>query len=207
MRLGKWFEGVHSIDLHDLTLSDAGSWSVQVKALFALALGVMLLSGGYFLVVQPSLNRLEAHRDIETTLMTELVGRSQQAANLKTYGEQVSELETLLGSRVGQLPLESEVSGLLEDISRLGLAAGLVFENIQWLPEVMQPFYMELPLQITVVGDYHDFGVFASGVAGLPRIVTLHDFAIETLELVADGKLRMNLQARIYRSRERSLTP
>lgn len=207
MRLGKWFEGVHSIDWHDLALSEAGSWSVQVKALFALAFAVALLSAGYFLVVQQSLSRLEAHRDVETTLMAELVGRSQQAVNLKTYGEQVSELEALLGSQLSQLPVEREVPGLLEDISRLGLASGLVFEQIQWLPEVMHPFYIELPLHITVVGEYHDFGVFASGVAGLPRIVTLHDFAIETLEPVADGKLRMNLQARTYRSRDRSLTP
>jgi type IV pilus assembly protein PilO len=104
-----------------------------------------------------------------------------------------------------QLPSDTEVSGLLEDITRTGLGSGLEFEEIKLMPEVTQPFYIELPIQITVTGAYHDLATFVSGVAGLPRIVTLHDFNIESVAPGSGSKLRMNILARTYRYNDKGL--
>ncbi|MNP37430.1 Pilus assembly protein, PilO [compost metagenome] len=98
-----------------------------------------------------------------------------------------------------QLPSDTEVPGLLEDITRAGLDSGLEFEEIKLLPEVSRPFYIELPIQITVTGGYHDLAMFVSGVARLPRIVTLHDFELAPVNPEGGAKLRMSIQARTYR--------
>jgi type IV pilus assembly protein PilO len=104
-----------------------------------------------------------------------------------------------------QLPSDTEVPGLLEDITRTGLGSGLEFEEIKLLPEVTQQFYIELPIQITVVGAYHDLATFASGVASLPRIVTLHDFQIKPVEPGNTQKLRMSILAKTYRYNDKGL--
>ena len=98
-----------------------------------------------------------------------------------------------------QLPGDTEVPGLLEDITRAGLGSGLAFEEIKLLPEVAQPFYIELPIQITVTGGYHELATFVSGVAGLPRIVTLHDFALAPASPQGGPKLRLSILAKTYR--------
>jgi len=103
------------------------------------------------------------------------------------------------------LPSDTEVPGLLEDITRTGLGSGLEFEEIKLLPEVTQPFYIELPIQITVTGAYHDLATFVSGVAGLPRIVTLHDFDLAPVEEGGGPKLRMSILAKTYRYNDKGL--
>lgn len=107
-----------------------------------------------------------------------------------------------------QLPSDTEVPGLLEDITRTGLGSGLEFEEIKLEPEVIQQFYIELPIQIAVVGGYHDLATFVSGVASLPRIVTLHDFEIKSVEgegVVGSSKLRMTILAKTYRYNDEGL--
>ena len=106
-----------------------------------------------------------------------------------------------------QLPAQAQVPGLLDQVSQLGKANGLLIERIQWLPEVLQPFYAELPLQMTLAGGYHELGLFVSAMASLPRIVTLHDFALAPLNGTGDGQLRMTLLARTYRTHDQGLIP
>jgi type IV pilus assembly protein PilO len=129
------------------------------------------------------------------------------AANLERYIEQMKQMETSFGVLLRQLPSDTEVPGLLEDITRTGLGSGLEFEEIKLLPEVTQPFYIELPIQITVTGGYHDLATFVSGVAGLPRIVTLHDFDIAPADPEGGSKLRMSIQAKTYRYNEQGAQP
>jgi type IV pilus assembly protein PilO len=127
------------------------------------------------------------------------------AANLELYTQQMKEMENSFGMLLRQLPSDTEVPGLLEDITRTGLGSGLEFEEIKLLPEVTQQFYIELPIQITVTGAYHDLATFVSGVAGLPRIVTLHDFDLAPANPDGGPKLRMSILAKTYRYNDKGL--
>jgi len=113
---------------------------------------------------------------------------------------QVHRLEAGFSALLKQLPAQAQVPELLDEISRLGLSNGLLVEHIQWLPEVLQTFYAELPLQMTLVGGYHELGLFVSAMASLPRIVTLHDLSLAPSNGTGDGQLRMTLLAKAYRT-------
>jgi len=113
---------------------------------------------------------------------------------------QVHRLEAGFSALLKQLPAQAQVPELLDEISRLGLSNGLLVEHIQWLPEVLQTFYAELPLQMTLVGGYHELGLFVSAMASLPRIVTLHDLSLAPSNGTSDGQLRMTLLAKAYRT-------
>ncbi|MNJ59949.1 Pilus assembly protein, PilO [compost metagenome] len=115
------------------------------------------------------------------------------------------EMEESFGAMLRQLPSDTEVPGLLEDITRTGLGSGLEFEEIKLMPEVAQQFYIELPIKIGVVGAYHDLATFVSGAASLPRIVTLHDFEIKPLSADSGSKLRMGITAKTYRYNDKGV--
>jgi type IV pilus assembly protein PilO len=115
---------------------------------------------------------------------------------LAAYKEQIEEMRQSFGAMLRQLPDKTEVASLLVDVSQTGLAAGLTFELFQPLPEVKREFYAELPIRVRVRGNYHEFGQFVSGLAALPRIVTMHDVAVEP---AAGGELTMNALAKTYR--------
>ncbi|EGG30305.1 Type IV pilus biogenesis protein PilO [Aequoribacter fuscus] len=123
-----------------------------------------------------------------------------KAANLDAYKRQMLEMEDSFGALVSQLPSDTEVPGLLEDITNKGLANGLEIASIDLQDERADEFYVELPIAIVATGSYHDLGSFVSSMAGLPRIVTLHDFSIETAR--GGGDLRMNMIAKTYRYRD-----
>ena len=127
-----------------------------------------------------------------------------EAHNLDQFRKQLAEMEQTFGALLKQLPKDTEVPGLLEEITHTGLGSGLEFENIELRNEIEKEFYAELPINIQVIGDYHGFGSFVSGVASLPRIVTLHDFTVtrpseSNKELAALGLLRMDITAKTYR--------
>ncbi len=124
---------------------------------------------------------------------------------VKAVKAQMKEMEESFGALLRQLPSDTEVPGLLEDITRTGLGSGLEFEEIKLLPEVAQQFYIELPIQISVVGGYHDLATFVSGVSSLPRIVTLHDFEIKPVAPGSTSKLRMSILAKTYRYNDKGL--
>jgi type IV pilus assembly protein PilO len=198
-------EGLRKIDIGDLDLNNLGSWPAPVKVISGVLVAVLMLALGYFFFIQDMEAQLDAARANEDTLKEQFTTKAFQAANLEPYKVQMTEMENTFGALLRQLPSDTEVPGLLEDITRTGLGSGLDFEEIKLLPEAAQQFYIELPIQITVVGAYHDLATFVSGVASLPRIVTLHDFDIKPVDGGSPGKLRMSILAKTYRYNDEGL--
>ncbi|CAH0205903.1 type 4a pilus biogenesis protein PilO [Pseudomonas mediterranea] len=207
MKPGEWFDALRKVDFSDLDTNNVGSWPMPVKWLAGVLLVVLVLGLGYNFAVSDLEDQLQQVREEENTLKAQFAGKAHMAANLERYIEQMKQMETSFGVLLRQLPSDTEVPGLLEDITRTGLGSGLEFEEIKLLPEVTQPFYIELPIQITVTGGYHDLATFVSGVAGLPRIVTLHDFDIAPADPEGGSKLRMSIQAKTYRYNEQGAQP
>jgi type IV pilus assembly protein PilO len=132
----------------------------------------------------------------EAELLQQYQSKAFLAANLEAYRLQMIELDETFGALLEQLPKDTEVPGLLEDITEVAYGSGLSMKSISLEPEKVSEFYVELPIRIDVTGDYHDFGSFVSGVASLPRIVTLHDYSIKE----SDGSLlNMVIEAKTYR--------
>ena len=199
MSPSRWLEGLRNVDLSDLDTSNMGSWPPAIKAMAGVLLMVLVLALGYTFYLSDLEDQLDLKRQGESTLKEQFATKARMAANLELYIQQMKEMEVSFGLLLRQLPSDTEVPGLLEDITRTGLGSGLEFEEIKLLPEVTQPFYIELPIQITVTGAYHDLATFVSGVAGLPRIVTLHDFDLVPDNPEGGPKLRMSILARTYR--------
>ncbi|MHC8337128.1 type 4a pilus biogenesis protein PilO [Pseudomonas sp. HLT2-19-2] len=199
MTPSEWFEGLRKIDINDLDTNNMGSWPPAIKALAGILLMILVLSLGYSFSISDLQGHLDLKREEESTLKEQFANKAHMAANLELYTQQMKQMENSFGVLLRQLPSDTEVPGLLEDITRTGLGSGLEFEEIKLLPEVTQPFYIELPIQITVTGAYHDLATFVSGVAGLPRIVTLHDFDLAPANPEGGPKLRMSILAKTYR--------
>jgi type IV pilus assembly protein PilO len=150
-------------------------------------------------VDRPVLQKAEAD---ELDLRTQFENKQQRAANLDAYKQQLGEMERSFGAMLRQLPGKTEVPNLLVDISQTGLAAGLSEKLFQPGPEKSNGFYAELPIKIRLVGSYHQFGAFVSGIAALPRIVTLHDIQISPVSEKSSGNydnLTMDVTAKTYR--------
>ncbi|KAA0976867.1 type 4a pilus biogenesis protein PilO [Pseudomonas sp. ANT_H12B] len=205
MSLSEWFEGLRKIDINDLDTNNIGSWPPAIKALAGVLLMILLLALGYSFSTSDLQSHLEQKREEESTLKEQFANKAHMAANLELYTQQMKEMENSFGVLLRQLPSDTEVPGLLEDITRTGLGSGLEFEEIKLLPEVTQQFYIELPIQIMVTGAYHDLATFVSGVAGLPRIVTLHDFDLAPANPEGGPKLRMSILAKTYRYNDKGL--
>lgn len=205
MNMSEWLEGLRKVDLSELDINNVGSWPAVVKAISGVLVMVLVFALGYFFFIQDLEAQLDSARANEATLKEQFSSKAFQAANLDPYKKQMAEMEDTFGALLRQLPSDTEVPGLLEDITRTGLGSGLEFEEIKLLPEEAQQFYIELPIQITVVGSYHDLATFASGVASLPRIVTLHDFEIKPIDPKVPGRLRMSILAKTYRYNDEGL--
>lgn len=205
MNVNEWLDSLRKIDINDLDVNNLGSWPAAVKAIAGALLMALVLAGGYFFYIQDMQTQLDQARNDEATLKEQFSNKAFQAANLNAYKTQMVEMENTFGALLRQLPGDTEVPGLLEDITRTGLGSGLEFEEIKLLPESAQQFYIELPIQITVTGAYHDLATFVSGVASLPRIVTLHDFEIKPVDAKSPGKLRMSILAKTYRYNDKGL--
>lgn len=207
MNAAQWLARLGQFELRDLNFERVGWWSLRFKALVALLLVGVLLIVGYGLQLQSPISQLAQQRDVEVTLKTEFASKTTQTAGLEAWLRHLHELETSFSGALKQLPGQAQVPGLLDEVSRIGLTSGLLIEHIEWAPEVLQPFYAELPLKMVLVGGYHDLGLFVSSLASLPRIVTLHDFALAPLNDTGDGQLRMTLLAKTYRAHDQGLTP
>ncbi|MFE1813895.1 type 4a pilus biogenesis protein PilO [Metapseudomonas otitidis] len=205
MSLADSLESLRKIDLNDLDLNNVGSWPSAVKVIACILVMAAILALGYNFHLKDLEVQLDQQRAEEESLKQQFTTKAFQAANLEAYKDQMKEMETSFGALLRQLPSDTEVPGLLEDITRTGLGSGLEFEEIKLQPEVVQQFYIELPIQISVVGSYHDLATFVSGVASLPRIVTLHDFSIVPLSPESTSKLRMSILAKTYRYNDKGL--
>ena len=190
-------QALKDYDFNDLDLNNVGAWPALVKVVVAILLFLAILFAGYFVHVQGLQDNLEKRQAEESALKQEFELKVRQAA-LDAYQEQMVLMEASFDQLLRQLPSDTEVAGLLEDISSAGRRAGLEIEEIRLLSEVTKPFYIELPIQIKVMGGYHELAHFVSDVASLPRIVTLHDFQIEP-DQGNVSRLVMSIQMKTYR--------
>jgi len=189
-------EGLRDFDINDLDFNNSGSWPLLVKVfVWVLVLAVVIFLG-YYLRLNDMNSTLDQAKAKQETLKQDYERKAFKAANLETYRQQMADMDKSFGALVKQLPKDTEVPGLLEDITHTGLGSGLEITSIKLQPERMAEFYVELPIEIEVKGGFHDFGSFVSGVASLPRIVTLHDFAISPSD---SGLLNMTITAKTYR--------
>lgn len=198
MSLKESLKSLNEIDFADLDLNNIGGWPLPVRVVVCALALIAVLVAGYFLHVTDLQDELARHTREEASLKQQFESKVRQAANLEAYKEQMVLMEASFERLLRQLPSDTEVPGLLEDITSAGLNSGLEFEEIKLLKEVVQQFYIELPIQIKVLGDYHELATFVSAVASMPRIVTLHDFQIGRSK-GSNSRLAMNIQLKTYR--------
>ena len=188
------------IDLNNLDFSKIGSWPVAVKGILIVLVAVAVLVAGYFVDIQAQQKSLEQITSEEKNLKEDFELKQLRASNLAAYKTQMAEMNDTFGAMIRQLPSKTEVEDLLVDISQTGLASGIEFQLFKPLAEKHIEFYAELPITLKMTGTYHQFGEFVSGIAALPRIVTLENISIEG----GKGKdkkniLTMNVTAKTYR--------
>ncbi len=187
-------------DLNDLDINNVGIWPTPVKAAVILVLCVGMGVGWYYYNTKDQLANLEKVEKQEIALRAEFERKQKKAANLEAYKEQLAEMRQTFGAMLRQLPDKTQVADLLVDVSQTGLAAGLEFELFAPQAEIPRDFYAELPISIKVHGGYHEFGEFVSGLAALPRIVTIHNVKITPKgDLEADNPMVMEATAKTYR--------
>lgn len=190
-------------ELRALDPRDPGRWPFAMRAA-AVAVCFVVVAIGliYVFVWQDRMPDLRQRQDQEQQLRNEFRNKHSKAVNLAVYKQQLSDIEKSFGALLRQLPSKTEVPNLLVDISQTGLAAALEEKLFQPGQEIKKDFYAELPIHIQLTGSYHEFGAFVSGIAALPRIVTLHDIQITPLskdKSAAYDQLQLDLTAKTYR--------
>ncbi len=176
---------------------DPGTWHFAPKILVLLTILVGIPVAGFFLDTKGQIEELDRGRAAEEKNKQDYLGKKRQAVNLDLHRQQLREIDTQFGALLRQLPDKSQMDALLVDINQAGLGRGLQFELFKPAPqESTREFYAELPIQVKVLGTYHDMGAFASDVGQLSRIVTLNDVKIESTK---EGNLAMEATARTFR--------
>lgn len=196
MALSGIIDEVRTFDRADYEFDNIGVWPRLVKALVLALVFSLLLGLGYYFKVKDLYAEFDRAVAREQKLKKDYEERAFEVANLEVYRLQMEQIEESFQGLLAQLPADTEVPGLLEDITELGLGSSLTINSITLQPERAAEFYVELPINIVVTGGYHDFGAFVSGIAGLPRIVTLHDY---TIEQAGGNMLRLSINAKTYR--------
>jgi type IV pilus assembly protein PilO len=189
-------------DLNNLDINNIGSWPVPIKLVVVLLLVAAIGGAGYYFDTQHMIADLKKTEAREVELRRTFEQKWNKVANLDAFRAQLEEMNKSFGAMLRQLPDKTEVADLLVDISQTGLANGLEFQLFKPGGEVRKGFYAELPIQIQVTGTYHQLGAFVSGIAALPRIVTMHDMTIKPQQGGGGGKsamLSMVAVAKTYR--------
>lgn len=196
MALADTLEQIQNVDLSDV--DRIGVWPIAVRAALWLAAIAVIFAATYFLFIKDMNQELQSTQQKEQQLRKTFESKALEAANLEELKQQMVAMEEAFRGLVSQLPSETEVAGLIEDIEAKGAAAGLNIHSTTFQQERAAEFYVEKPIQMKVQGNsYHDLGGFVSGIAGMPRIVTLHDFSIAPS---AGGRgLDMTILAKTYR--------
>lgn len=186
---------------HHLEPDNIGTAPMGIKLGVFIALFVMIIAAGLWFDTQNQLKVLERHEKKEVELKQELTIKADRAAKLELYKEQLAEMEASFGALLRQLPETTEVESLLVDVSQTGLAAGLEIKKFKPSAEEKKGFYAELPIALEVSGSYHQLASFISGIAALPRIVTISDMKLEPFdkEETTSDRLRMTATAKTYR--------
>ncbi len=173
MTFEQFFQQFNTLDMNNY-----GGWPLSVKITCWIFVFLAVIALGYFIVIKKQLDNITSAQAQEQNLLNEFKEKDSKLRNLQQYQAQLQEMEANFNQQLEQLPKETEIPGLVEDINVSGVNAGLKFKNIRLEPEIRQEFFIEQPISIEATGDYHSFGSFVSGIAALPRIVTLHDFDI-----------------------------
>ena len=198
MTLDKFLQQFNTLDPNNY-----GSWPLSVKITCWILIVVMVAFLGYFLTIKSKLDNISNAAAQEQNLLNEFREKDSKLRNLQLLQAQLQEMEANFNQQLEQLPKETEIPGLVEDINVTGVNSGLKFKNIRLENEIKQEFFIEQPIAIEATGDYHAFGSFVSGIAALPRIVTLHDFEItasENKEKKSDiPQVNYNVKAKTYR--------
>ena len=183
-------------ELGKLELENIGEWPIVAKIFFGLMAFGIIFSLGYQFDLKTQSSSLNRHKELETTLKQEFEQKQRKASNLPSLITQLEDIKETFGDLLKRLPDRAEVAELLVDISQQGLATGLEFELFKPGQEKENEFYVELPIEIRVIGNYHEFGEFVSGISSLPRIVTTHNVKILP---TTEGLLAMQTIAKTYR--------
>ena len=197
-----------AINLSELNLENIGQWPLPIKLGSVIGAAFLIIGLGYWLLIKSNFEQLNSLEEQELTLRTDFETKQHQASNLQAYRNQLELMNERFGTMLKLLPAKNEMPGLLEEISKTGVAAGLKFELFAPQEEIKHDFYVELPIKITVVGTYMQLATFLSRVAEMSRIVTLHEFSIAGVEskdakIVSVDELVMNITAKIYRYRSK----
>jgi len=156
----------------------AGTWPFPVKAVAIIIVSIVVAGAGVYYITLDQLTELEQLEAKELTLKTSFEAKQRKAVNLPDYREQYKQIEASLGEMIKQMPTKAEVANLLVDISQTGLASGLEFRLFKPSGKIRKDFYSECPISIKDIGNYEELGLFVSGLASLPRIVTVHNVSI-----------------------------
>ncbi len=188
---------------HHLDFENIGNAPRSVKMGVYAVLFVLIIAGGIYFDTMKQLDELEGHERKETELKSEFETKAKKAAQLELYKEQLAEMEVSFGALLRQLPETTEVESLLVDVSQTGLASGLEIKKFKPSDEEKKGFYAELPIELQVSGSFHQLAEFVSGIAALPRIVTIHDMKLspfsEGTEEPSGERLEMSAIAKTYR--------
>ena len=201
------------MNLNELSLENVGAWPYPVKVVACVLLSALIIVLAYLVDTKSQFDSLDGYKRQERVLRHAFEKKYFQAARIDEYKNQLAEMRNSLGTMLRELPSRTEVPGLLEDISKSGRSSGLEFKLFDPQDEIQHDFYAELPIQITVDGDYHQFGDFVSRISALGRIVTLHDLEIKleepkkpmdtkNNEPTKVSELEMTMTAKTYRYSE-----
>lgn len=187
-------------ELQSLDVNDIGRWPFVFRAaVIGIVFVVVLGLGIYWIIIEDKAPQLKRAQDDEQTLRVTFENKQQKAANHDAYRAQLVQMEQSFGTMLRQLPGETEIPSLIVDISQTGLAAGLQEKLFQPQDEIPRDFYAEKPITISLAGGYHEIANFVSGVAALPRIVTLHDINITPESPDKFDRLTLQVTAKTYR--------
>ncbi|MBC8209808.1 MAG: type 4a pilus biogenesis protein PilO [Gammaproteobacteria bacterium] len=191
-------------ELNNIDLNNIGNASNPIKYGFLTIIFIALIAAGLYFDTQNQLNDLKTIEQKETELKTEFTLKADQAAKLELYKDQLAEMKASFQAILRQLPEGTDVESLLVDVSQTGLANGLEIKKFKPSKEEKKGFYAELPIALEVTGNFHDLASFISGVAALPRIVTMHNIKLQLQPVEKDktkntGKLQMTATAKTYR--------
>lgn len=187
-------------ELKNLDANDVGRWPLIFRVgVIAIVFVLVVGAGIYYTIIEDKAPALERVRQEEQTLRDVFENKQRKAANFDAYKTQLAQMEQSFGTMLRQLPGETEIPSLIVDISQTGLAAGLQEKLFVPQPEVPRDFYAEKPITISLSGGYHEIANFVSGIAALPRIVTLHDINISPEDPAEYDVLTLSVTAKTYR--------
>jgi type IV pilus assembly protein PilO len=187
-------------ELQNLDVNDVGRWPLPFRiGVIVIAFILVTGLGVYWFIIKDKAPQLEREQNEEQELRLTFENKQRKAANYDAYKAQLAQIEQSFGTMLRQLPGETEIPSLIVDISQTGLAAGLQEKLFVPKPEIPKDFYAEKPIQIRLTGGYHEIGNFVSGIAALPRIVTLHNINITLEDRDSFDNLSIEVTAQTYR--------